>query len=852
MSAGRVANGVGSRGLFDFNPMTAFWPTGWNTTDKQGERSGTAADLLVDYADYLTDAAQRGILFLDVLRQRGNQAIVTQAREAPNVLSFDAEVILDGRDLPKAVNYALLRIVPPDGMTVDPAKRPFIVFDPRAGHGPGIAGMKQDSEIGEAMQAGHPCYFVGFLPVPVPGQTIEDICTAEAAFVRKVTELHPEAPGAPALIANCQAGWQVMIMAALHPELPGPILIAGAPLSYWAGNRGKAPLRYLGGLLGGTWLTALSGDVGAGIFDGANLVANFESMNPANTYFRKNYNVFDNVDSEAPRFLGFEAWWGNPVLLNAEEMQWIADNLFVGNKLTSGGIVTSDDVRVDLRNIRSPIVVFCSWGDDITPPAQALAWITDMYEHEKDIVAAGQTIVYCVHETIGHLGIFVSGKVASREHGEFASCMEMIDLMPPGLYEAVIEEVDDATAHPELIHGKYLFRLEVRTLDHIRAFGDNPPEDDRRFATVARVSEINNGLYRTFLQPAVRASVTGPFADALRRMNAHRLRYAAFSDMNPLVEAVKPFAQAVHENRRPVREDNPFRRLEHSAAEIIEASWKNYGAMLDTWKEAAFLTVYGSRALQAAVGMPESDTDVTPRLARSVIRETVAAKAELDLRSKLSRGGPVEALLRSVNYIHRADRMVDERAFAALARYQDEIAREGISFERFKEILHDQALIVGLDAEAALETLPRLLPEDVEERRKLLDTVRRVADAVGTLSSATAERLARIEAIFDIPLFPAAPPPDEEQHPSADSMAEPAGEPAPPEAPSAPKQPLIQDSTAQAAGEPAPTEVPAQDKPAATKPAAAASASIRTSARPSTARPKRTPSRKGKEDHGAE
>ena len=62
------------------------------------------------------------------------------------------------------MNYALVRIVPPDDKPVDPAKPPFIVVDPRAGHGPGIGGMKQDSEIGVALAAGHPCYFVGFLP----------------------------------------------------------------------------------------------------------------------------------------------------------------------------------------------------------------------------------------------------------------------------------------------------------------------------------------------------------------------------------------------------------------------------------------------------------------------------------------------------------------------------------------------------------------------------------------------------------------------------------------------------------------------------------------------------------------
>jgi hypothetical protein len=83
-------------------------------------------------------------------------------------------------------------------------------------------------------------------------------------------------------------------------------------------------MRYLGGLLGGTWLTELSGDLGAGIFDGAHLVANFESLNPANTYWTKPYNVYSKVDTEPEGFLAFETWWGNPVLLNAGEMQWIA------------------------------------------------------------------------------------------------------------------------------------------------------------------------------------------------------------------------------------------------------------------------------------------------------------------------------------------------------------------------------------------------------------------------------------------------------------------------------------------------------------------------------------------------
>jgi hypothetical protein len=68
---------------------------------------------------------------------------------------------------------------------------PLSSSTPRAGHGPGIGGFKADSEIGVAFKAGHPCYFIGFLPDPMPGQTIEDIARAEAAFLEKVIALHP-------------------------------------------------------------------------------------------------------------------------------------------------------------------------------------------------------------------------------------------------------------------------------------------------------------------------------------------------------------------------------------------------------------------------------------------------------------------------------------------------------------------------------------------------------------------------------------------------------------------------------------------------------------------------------------
>src|ERR1700730_11670927 len=226
-------------------------------------------DLFDAAAAYVVDAAQRCILFWDVMRERGNAYREHLAETAPHVLEYKVELVLDGRTFQRPVNYALVRIVPPEGVEVHSTRRPFVVVDPRAGHGPGIGGIKSDSEIGVALKAGHPCYFVGFLPDPMPGQTIEEIAQAEAVFLEKVLELHPSADGKPCVIGNCQAGWAVMMVAATHPELFGAIIVAGSPLSYWAGVRGQNPMRYTGGVLGGSWPTALISDLGGGKFDGA-------------------------------------------------------------------------------------------------------------------------------------------------------------------------------------------------------------------------------------------------------------------------------------------------------------------------------------------------------------------------------------------------------------------------------------------------------------------------------------------------------------------------------------------------------------------------------------------------------
>jgi hypothetical protein len=427
-------------------------------------------------------------------------------------------------------------------------------------------------------------------------------------------------------------------------------------------------------------------------------------------------------------------------------MQWIADNLFVGNRLTAGQIHSSEGLRIDLRNIKSPIIVFCSWGDNITPPHQALDWILDLYEHEREIVESGQTIVYTMHQTVGHLGIFVSGKVATKEHGEFVSAMELIDVMPPGLYEAVITDVDNSTAHPELIHGRYLFRLEARTLDHIRALGGNDAADDQRFATVARVSEINLDLYRRLAAPAVRATVNERLAEVMRAEHPNRLRFAMFSDRNPFMQPVKALADTVRANRKPVDPDNPLLEMQATASSWITSSLQMLNDARDTMTEAVFLNTYGSPALQAAVGLKAESTE---RPGDNLLRETNTTRIRAELEHRFEAGHIEEALARALIYIRLPEGSVDERGFAAIRLMR--ASRPGaMRLAQFKELIKEQYLLVCMDEERAISAIPKLLGPDRDERKKALDVLQKVLGARGELQGGSRERLDRIESLFDV------------------------------------------------------------------------------------------------------
>lgn len=704
---------------------------------------------------YAVDVMQRTVLFWDTLRQRGNNFIEQTKRGLEPVLHFAYDTLLDARTFERPVNYALLRIVPPEGVVVDPLKRPYLIIDPRAGHGPGIGGFKDDSQVGVALRAGHPVYFVTFFRDPQPGQTLLDVCAAEQRFVKHVRELHPESPK-PAIVGNCQGGWAAMMIASSQPDDTGPIVINGAPMSYWSGawseGEGDNPMRYSGGMLGGTWLASLTADLGNGKFDGAYLVENFENLNPANSLWDKYYHLFDKIDTEPPRFLDFERWWGGYYLMNREEIEWITRNLFVGNQLWSGETRGLSGTSFDLRAIKTPIILFASMGDNITPPQQAFNWVADIYGSTDEIKSRGQVIVGLMHKNIGHLGIFVSGKVAKKEHTQIASVLEAIESFPPGLYGMEIAErkgADGKTEYDVSFHERRLEDLTARFNRFERA-------DELPFQAVKQVSDFNQRAYELFAQPFVQSMANDTTAAMLRAFHALRAQRWMFSDLNPWLAWLGPAADAVKAARKPASvpatERDVLRKAEHCGSDMISASLDFYRAMRDAATEAMFFSVYGNMFSAHQAQEQEAHEHKTDPRELPFVQDALAS---------IAHGGYAEAVARVACLLVDHDeplplaRMVlRQELMADYADYLPEKPRD-----EWRRIRGEQEIIVRYEPEQALSTLPDLL-NDNEDRKKLLtfmDKLRDDSRLQGFEPTATQhDTLARIRAA--LPLKPARAP----------------------------------------------------------------------------------------------
>jgi pimeloyl-ACP methyl ester carboxylesterase len=700
-------------------------------------------DWMKDACEYWLDSSQRWILFMDILRKRGNRYFETIKKGEPPVLAFDYKVILEGRTFDRPVNYDLASILPRKKDTMDPEKRPIVVIDPRAGNGPGIGGSKRDSEIGDALAQGHPVYFILFHPEPMPGQTLEDVEQAEIRFIEEVARLHPKSEK-PAVIGNCQAGWAVALLGADRPDLTGPLVLNGSPLSYWSGVQGKNPMRYAGGLLGGIWLTSLLSDLGNGKFDGAWLEENFESLNPGNTLWTKQYDLYSHVDTDEERYLTFEKWWDGYSEMTKEEMHSTVETLFVGDKLEKGKLSLDRKKILNLKDIKRPMILFASEGDNITPPQQALDWIIKEYVSAEEIKQQGKVIIYLLHPQVGHLGIFVGSKIAQKEHNEIIKSIDIIEALPPGLYEMII--VDKGKKEGVSDYDVRFAERDMKDLMALNEGKEKMKEEDADFNRVAAVSEMNDSLYNTFGSPWVKMFSTESSAGILKQLHPLRVNKYIFSDtVNPFMLFFKTLAPVVKKNRSPDSPDNPFLSLEKNVSDSIVTILDGFQNIRDHFAETLFFAIYENPWMRLLY--PEKIEKKKPRKEREIEKRREDARIQKDKQhwsNAMEKGGYAEGIIRIVMALEDSDHAIDRDAL-----YHDErLLESSVKFKKLKKkdfmhIAREQSRILQADEDKAFKSLAKLITTP-EERKTALTVAKKIILSGASMSNRQKAVLSKI------------------------------------------------------------------------------------------------------------
>ena len=478
-------------------------------------------------------------------------------------------------------------------------------------------------------------------------------------------------------------------------------------------------MRYSGGLLGGSWMSLLASDLGNGKFDGAYLVQNFENLNPGNTNWNKYYNVWKNIDTERERFLEFEKWWGAFILMNEEEIRWIVDNLFIGNKLARGEVKAAPGTYLDLKAIRSPIVIFSSKGDNITPPQQAINWVGDVYSSTAEIKARGQVIVGLLQESVGHLGIFVSGKVAQKEHTEIIEALDYIERLRPGLYVMELEVTSGKGKE------QYLSTFREVQMEDMRKFNRLERRDEKPFEVVAEVSAMNEKAYTFFGRPVIKRMVNETMAQLGRTLHPLRVQHWAVSDLNPMMLPLSAIAPAVKAARKPVGEENPFRKIEEMGSEWITASWNLYRDLRDATSESAFFQIYGSMIALGASGDVKPGQPVGKRPDSRELPFVKEALAAID------KGGYPEALARIGALVgqYAGPIPLDRLALTDEIIRSDKVLSK-ISEDEGRRLRSEAGVMVLMEPQRTLNALPALLSRK-EDRERVLQFLERCTSMEG-------------------------------------------------------------------------------------------------------------------------
>ena len=390
--------------------------------------------------------------------------------------------------------------------------------------------------------------------------------------------------------------------------------------------------------------------------------------------------------------------------MNREEIDWITRNLFVGNKLGPARGRGRRTRLFDLRDIRSPIVLFASMGDNITPPQQAFNWVADVYGSTDEIKANGQVIVGLLHEDVGHLGIFVSGDVAKKEHAQIVAVLEVHRVAAARPLRHGDPSRSRAKDGKVELRGRRSASIGSRTsLKRLNRFERN---DEKAFEAVAAVSEFNQRAYELFAQPLVQAMSNETSAKLIARSSTRCASQRwAISDLNPWLAGSGRRPRRSRRSRQPVGDGPPAAAGAEAGVRGDQRVARPLPRRCATpLSEAAFFQRLRQRVLAHARGQRGDRRDAAGRPGRGerpdpFVREALASIEE---------GGFAEALARVGSLLARRGaplplaRLALKRELAA--EYRDLLP--DWTPDEWRRIRGEQDIIVRYEPEKAIATLP--------------------------------------------------------------------------------------------------------------------------------------------------
>ena len=266
------------------------------------------------------------------------------------------------------------------------------------------------------------------------------------------------------------------------------------------------------------------------------------------------------------------------------------------------------------------------------------------------------------------------GGVAKKEHANSPATSTLSTCCRPAFTKPVSRR--NPPIPPIRPRGRdWVMRCEQRTLDDIRAMGGNTAEDERRFATAARVSEINLANYRNFVQPWVRAAVIPQWRSGCEMASAS-VCIRDVEQRNAAMTGRANAADKIREDRKPVAEaihSSPFRRPSRTTSSMCSTMARLAGSA----QRSACSSIYGSPALQAAVGVEPDSERLAPSRKMSPSTAISLEARIAELKSQIGIGGLRESVIRGLLYVGLARGMVDERSLEALRRLRADVTVRG-------------------------------------------------------------------------------------------------------------------------------------------------------------------------------